>query len=655
MRFSFLLLVVASSLLGLGCSSSKKNSGYGGHGLESIDKKTLAEFAPPALDGEKLKQIQSLLDVRSPSSGRLGAKNKSLYTSWDVTGSRQIWKVPGPMKFPVQMTGGEDATRLLEVTPDGKYLVLGRDEKGNEYPGLFLQSTDGGDLKPIFRQKKVQVFLCFVTKDSKHIYFRANDRNPKSYAIYKYNVSSGQKELVFEGPDGYWVVADNWNEELLLLANWKGNTASEYYLYDLKNKTKLPVFGQNESEEYSATFGAKKDELIVQTNKFSEFRKIYKWKKGEFTPITKNEDYDIESFSIDNQRSKLVLRTNKQGYTSVEAKNLKTLNPMKTFSVKDKDLLHIYPGRFSWDGRYMTFAVIKANEPTASFVYDWKTGKAERWTAPSSPEVNLSQAIAPTLEFYPARDGTKIPMFVQKPPQCEDKVCPVIVQFHGGPEAQARPWFSPIRQLFLQKNYIFVEPNVRGSDGYGKTWLHSDNGPKRLNVITDIEDAGLYIKKKWTKWGKAPKVAVMGGSYGGYSTFIAMTKFAGTYDAGIAIVGMSSLLTFLKNTAPYRRALRVTEYGDPEKDLEALQKLSAITYLDQLKAPMLIIHGATDPRVPAGEAIQVYRAMQAKKLPGELVLFPDEGHGIRKRRNRALYLGYIFNFLDKNLWEAKTQ
>jgi len=140
-----------------------------------------------------------------------------------------------------------------------------------------------------------------------------------------------------------------------------------------------------------------------------------------------------------------------------------------------------------------------------------------------------------------------------------------------------------------------VEPNVRGSDGYGKTWYHADDGPKRLDIITDIEDCARHIRKAWAVSGKAPRVGIVGGSYGGYSSLIGMTMFGGAYDVGVDIVGISNFLTFLNNTAPYRRALRVSEYGDPEKDREALIKLSPLTYLDRLKGPLLIIQGANDP------------------------------------------------------------
>jgi dipeptidyl aminopeptidase/acylaminoacyl peptidase len=128
-----------------------------------------------------------------------------------------------------------------------------------------------------------------------------------------------------------------------------------------------------------------------------------------------------------------------------------------------------------------------------------------------------------------------------------------------------------------------------------------------------------------------------------------MTMFAGAYDAGVDIVGISDLRTFLRNTAPYRRILRISEYGDPDKDAEALEKLSPMTYVDRVKGPLLIVAGASDPRVPAGEAVQIHDALEAKGVPCELTIFPDEGHGAQKRENRVLMLGHAIAFLQKHL------
>jgi len=264
------------------------------------------------------------------------------------------------------------------------------------------------------------------------------------------------------------------------------------------------------------------------------------------------------------------------------------------------------------------------------------------------PEIDTTTFARVTLESYTARDGTKIPMFVWRPKTC-DKPCPVVVEFHGGPEGQARPGFSPGLQLFVDAGFVFIEPNVRGSSGYGKAWLHADDAAKRLQVITDIEDAAKYIRTAWAKNGVAPKVGVMGGSYGGYSTLMAMTYFAGAYDAGVSNVGISNLTTFLANTAPYRRILRATEYGDPDQDADALVQLSPLTYIDKLAAPLLVIQGLNDPRVPVGEALQIYRGAVLPRSQAPLIVFADEGHGAIKRQNQVLTIGHTIAFFTKYL------
>ncbi|HXY39519.1 MAG TPA: prolyl oligopeptidase family serine peptidase, partial [Vicinamibacteria bacterium] len=212
-----------------------------------------------------------------------------------------------------------------------------------------------------------------------------------------------------------------------------------------------------------------------------------------------------------------------------------------------------------------------------------------------------------------------------------------------------KPGFALSSQFFVDAGFVLVEPNVRGSDGYGKTWLDADNGPKRLGILSDIEDAATWARTTFAANGKAPRVGVMGGSYGGYSTLIAMTKLAGAYDAGVSIVGISNLLTFLQNTAPYRRMLRISEYGDPVKDKDALIELSPTTHIAKLKAPLLIEAGATDPRVPVGEAVQMYEAAQKTGVPTELIIFADEGHGAGRRDNQVLMVGHALRWMNQYL------
>ncbi len=168
-------------------------------------------------------------------------------------------------------------------------------------------------------------------------------------------------------------------------------------------------------------------------------------------------------------------------------------------------------------------------------------------------------------------------------------------------------------------------------------------------MVTDIEDCARFIRATWGKDSRAPKIGITGGSYGGYSTLMGMTYFAGAYDAGVENVGISNLTTFLVNTAPYRRILRISEYGDPAKDKDALDQLSPITHVAKVKAPLMLIQGVNDPRVPVGEALQIYRELERRKIPGGLMLFADEGHGAAKRGNIVLTIGHTIAFFEKHL------
>jgi dipeptidyl aminopeptidase/acylaminoacyl peptidase len=635
------------------CMMSNQAIAYTGLGKESIDPATLEEYAPPNLDPQATRQIESILDVRSPGLGLLSPDGKTMFFSWSITGTRQVWRIDGPQSFPVQMTGGQDATSLMAISPDGKYLVLSRDRQGQENPGLYLQATDGSPLQVIQHDEGIRTSFAFIADDSRSIYYMANDISPESFAIYRYDLASKQKELLLSEP-GVWYIADvlpggGTGSKTFLVAKATGSLSREYYRFDEANKELTPWLGQDQPEEYVAQFGAHDGELLVLTPKLDQFRRLYRYTKGEFTPITPELPMDISGFEIDYQRQRILYSVNDRGYLKLKALDAKTFEPIELPEFADAEL--IYAGSFSRNGRYTSLGVSTATAPRTSYVYDWQTQKLTQWVLPSVPELDQSKFVGAKLESYPASDGTEIPMFVWRSPQCENatKPCPVVIHFHGGPESQSIAGFNRLAQLFVQAGFIYIEPNVRGSDGYGKAWLNADNGAKRLEVITDIADAAAYVRSAWQVNGTAPKVGIMGWSYGGYATLMGMTKFSGSYDAGVALVGMSNLLTFLENTAEFRRPLRISEYGDPERDRQALIELSPVTYLDQIQDPLLIIQGANDPRVPVGEALQIQQALEAKEIPSQLIIFPDEGHGSAKRSNQVLEIGHTINFFVEHL------
>ena len=636
---------ILAALLVVHSTALAQAPGYSGHGAGSVPADVLAQFAPPALPPALSRKIQAMLDVRSPGPGMVSPDGKRLFFNWRVTGTRQIWRLDGPQRFPVQLTGGEDSTSLAGMAPDGSFLLVQRDRGGEEYPGLYLLAPDGGALEVVQHEPKVQTFAEFVSSDSRWVYFRANDVKPDSFAIYRWDRKAKVKEKVFD-QEGLWSVADHRPDGRLLLLRELGSAQTEIHEWDPARRTLNPIIGQGEREEYTARYGAASGEVLVLTPRLGEFRRLYRWREGKLDPVTPEMKHDVSDFMIDDARRRIVYTVNENGFTRARALDARTYRPLSLPKLPDAD--HVIPAASSPDGRYLTMAVDTGAAPMVGYVLDWKAGKVAQWQLPSAPEVDLSGFVRATLEFYPARDGTPIPMFVRRPAHCPAP-CPVVVEFHGGPEGQAQPGFSPYAQLFVDAGFVLVEPNVRGSDGYGKTWFHADDGARRLDIITDIEDCARFIRTGWAAGGVAPKVGILGGSYGGYSALMGMTMFAGAYDAGVDIVGISNLVTFLENTAPYRRALRVNEYGDPDKDREALVKLSPTTYIDRVKAPLLIIQGANDPRVPAGEAIQIYRALTARAIPVSLIIFPDEGHGSAKRANQVLELGNALRFLEDNL------
>jgi dipeptidyl aminopeptidase/acylaminoacyl peptidase len=630
-------------------ASPASGPAYVGHGSDTVPPEVLAKYPPLALDPAMARRIQSLMDVRAPGIGALSPDGKALFFSWSVTGIGQIWRVDGPRHFPQQVTGGEDSTTLAAITPDGRTLVIQRDRKGEENPGLYLQPTSGGPLETIQQARNVQTRFEAVSSDSRYVYFTANDRKPDSYVVYRWDVAKKQREVVFD-QDGLWRVSDLKDDGRLLLRKETGSVTAEYSEWDPARRVLTPLVGQGETEEYDARYGAREGELVLLTNKLGEFRRLYGWKAGKLEPLGDDLKFDVDGFSIDRRRTRIVYTVNEGGFTRLHALDAKTLRPLTVPAIPDVD--HLYFGETTPDSRYTTLGVDDGRHPLRGLVLDWTTGKVEAWHAPSTPEIDTTRFARVELESYPARDGTKIPVLVRRPDASvcgAQAACPVVVSFHGGPESQARPGFSVGAQMFVDAGFVYVEPNVRGSDGYGKTWLHADDGPRRLAVITDIEDASRWARTRFAVGGKDPKVGIFGGSYGGYSVLMGMTMFAGAYDAGVDVVGISDLRTFLRNTAPYRRLLRISEYGDPDRDADALAKLSPMTYVDRAKAPLLIMQGAGDPRVPAGEAIQIHDALERRGVPCTLTIFPDEGHGAQKRENRVLMFGGAIAFFGRHL------
>jgi protease II len=305
-------------------STSPAVAQYTGLGKESLDPAILKRYAPTPLPPTVTRPIESILDVRSPGMGMVTPDGKRMFFTWGITGTVQVWRLDGAQKFPVQVTGGQDATTISGMTPDGKYLILSRDRQGEENPGLYLQSTKGGELELIQHQAGVRTSLQYVGNDSRTIYFSANDIKPDSVVIYRYDLQT-KKKVQISGGDGIWWIADVYvnpqtsDREKFLFAKATGSQSQEYYEYDVKTRQTTPLIGQNEQQEYSISYGVKADEYLVLTPKFSEFRRLYHYKDKKFTPITPELKADVSNFEIDDQRQRILYSINDGGYTRLKA------------------------------------------------------------------------------------------------------------------------------------------------------------------------------------------------------------------------------------------------------------------------------------------------------------------------------------------------
>ena len=396
-------LCLGALALTTGVGAQQAQTPYAGHGAESVPREKVAKYAPTPLPGDVTRRIQMMLDVRGAVLGTLSPDGKRFFFTWGITGTPNVWRVDGPKSFPIQLTGGEDPTRLSGITPDGKYLVLGRDVGGQEDPGLYLQRADGGPLTEVHHKKGTRARYGFSTRDAKTIYFSANDIAPDSYAIYRYDIAAAKRELVFDQP-GLWMIADHREGQggalTLLLAKATGALSREFAEYDVATRTLTPLFGQNETVEYDAGYAPVTGELFVLTNKLGEFRRLYRWKRGEdLVPVTAEMPKDVSGFGIDDARRRLYYTVNDGGYERLRAIDATTLGELTLPVPQDADSVSV--GTMTPDGRYATVGVETAKAPRSSYVFDWQTQTLTPWMLPSAPEIDLSKFAVAKLETLP--------------------------------------------------------------------------------------------------------------------------------------------------------------------------------------------------------------------------------------------------------------
>ncbi|NNM83969.1 S9 family peptidase [Candidatus Parcubacteria bacterium] len=308
---------------------------------------------------------------------------------------------------------------------------------------------------------------------------------------------------------------------------------------------------------------------------------------------------------------------------------------------------NVYETRFSEDGSHMAFNLGDSRRTSDIWILDLETGESRQLTH-SHQGVPAEEMVEPELIRFTSFDGLSVPAFIYRPKEIKQGMkVPVVINIHGGPVEQYQPVYQPVMQYLVYSGYAVIAPNVRGSSGYGKSYTALDDVEKRLDSVKDIIALRGYIASISDM--DTTKIALYGGSYGGFMVLACMAFYPRLWAAGVDIVGIVNFVTFLENTASYRRAHREAEYGSLENDRELLEKISPIHSIEKIEAPLLVIHGANDPRVPFSEAEQVVARLEEVGRHVELLVYPDEGHGITKLRNRLDAYSRTVEFLDRAL------
>jgi dipeptidyl aminopeptidase/acylaminoacyl peptidase len=459
--------------------------------------------------------------------------------------------------------------------------------------------------------------------------------------------------LVYQVSGGGWGISD-WmpGDSMLLLRQGLSVNESYLWLVNIKGGAPVrisPVDSKGPVSNGGGRFTPDGKFIFFTTDKDNEFSRLARAdRNGEnITYITSSIPWDVAGWDMSEDGSRIVFTTNEAGFSKIYLLNTTTLKFEKVAGIPDGSV-----GGMNWRPGKLEFSYSYSPGTTNSdiYTYDVTTGKSERWTESEMGGLVASQLRAPELIKWKSFDGLEISGFLYKPHPKFTGKRPVMISIHGGPEGQSTPGFQGRNNYFLNELGIaIIYPNVRGSTGYGKTYVKLDNGMLRENSVKDIGALLNWISKQPEL--DASKVVVQGGSYGGYMSLAVSVHYSEKIACAIDVVGISNFNTFLKNTESYRRDLRRVEYGNEQDSAMAkfLEGISPLNHTDKIKKPLFIIQGGNDPRVPRTEAEQMYDKLSNSGTPVWYLEAKDEGHGFRKKPNQDFQFYAVIEFLKRYL------
>ena len=614
--------------------------------------------------------IARYLSTRLVYSPAFFADGQRIAFVTDISGVPQVWQtgLPAagqPPVWPEQLTFGADRVQgvVCSPVPGDNRLIYTRDVGGNEKAQLFLLDVENGTETALTAGHENAMHIPGDwSADGRFISFAATRRNPGLFDTYVMDLESGETRMVWQHEEPGYVSDLKFAPDGSHMAAVRitSSTSCDLFEIDLETATARALTDDGEPVYYMLpTYTADGRGLLLITDRDADFKYIARLDlaSGAIERIVAA-DWDIERMLVAPGGRYLAYTVNVGGLSELYVYDLESGQTVQAPAIDDAPgIVWNYYGinvAFAPDTSKLVFCYSSAVRATAIYTWDLATHAIQPASRAEHGGLPQESFIAPELVHYPTFDQDAqgetrhIPAWYFRPPGASsENPAPVLVYVHGGPESQIRPSFMGLFQYLLHNGFAVLAPNVRGSSGYGKTYSHMDDVHKRMDSVADLAHAAYWLQQQPEIDGE--RLIVYGGSYGGFMVLSAMTTYPDLWVAGVDIVGISSFVTFLENTSAYRRAHREAEYGSLAEDREFLESISPFNHIDQITAPLMVVHGANDPRVPLGEAEQVVAALEQRGVPVRLMVFDDEGHGIVKLKNKLAVYPAIVDFLQEHL------
>jgi dipeptidyl aminopeptidase/acylaminoacyl peptidase len=594
---------------------------------------------------EELKfEFERYLNIRSAYTPAWLSDGRRVAFLTDITGTPQVWAVEASGGWPDQLTFFQDKVWTLATAPGGDGLICTRDVGGNERYQLFFVSDDGAEVRRLTQDDQAIHHFGAWSHEGDRVAYVSNAQNSVHFDVYIHPLDGGEPAMVFQSEGNFRVLAWSPDDSQLILSHEVSSAHQPLYVLDLTSGGIRPLIPLDEPASQRQVRWAMDGTVYLLTNRDRDFIGLARLdvEAGQVTYLA-DHPWDVEALAVSPDARKLAYTINVDGYARLTIHDLASGKSTQVSGL---------PGGvtaepvFSPDGARLAVSVQSPQHNLDVWIVDVDTLTCRRITQSSLAGIPQASLAKPELIQYTTFDGRTIPAFFYRPPGVEPPL-PVILYVHGGPASQIQADFDPRFQFFLSRGYAILAPNVRGSSGYGKAYMALDDVRLRMDSVTDLKYAVEWLRASGVA---APgRIAIYGRSYGGFMVLAAITTFPDLWAAAIDVVGIANWVTFLENTGPWRRAHREREYGSLESDRAFLKSISPIYQVDRIQAPLLVVHGANDPRVPVTEADQIVEGLRERGHPVAYLRYPDEGHKISKLRNRIDSFTKMADFLAQYL------